>query len=521
MAPKKGSKKVSLNQFLSVAPTKGDWADDDFELPTAPAAKDPLFYGGGGGLDYAPDRKDRDYASWGSGSFAHDREREPRPDVPLPTAPPYTAFIGSMSFDSTDADLADFFDGQPVTSIRIVTEGFTGRSRGFGYVEFATLEALQEALGRTGGIISGRPVRISVAEPPRHAFSAADDTDQWRRSGPGSGLGSSRRSGYGEIADGSSGFDLMEVTGGVRAGFGSRFDPSAAAAGKRPSGFAGEFDPFAADDAANWRTGKPVEARHTTQHFPHVSVAPGEDVVIDRSTFGQKVTLSPPARTREDRGRAVGFAAHAGEDITIDRSAFGSKLPPPREATHGRRGGGFFERHSSEQGGTEEEPWRRAGPSAPALRKERPHLKLQPRSSTLPPVGAEAAHISGKPSPFGAARPVDSAERERQITERLQERRRVDAAARRAHKARSGTDASSHVGNVESEAGASSASHIQHDTRAGKARPKRGTEESAQRPLKPDSPYPPPLAPDTATDVAQRDLPQLSLAAQLGEVMLD
>lgn len=33
----------------------------------------------------------------------------PREDIPLPTQPPYTAFIGNLAFDLTEQDLESFF----------------------------------------------------------------------------------------------------------------------------------------------------------------------------------------------------------------------------------------------------------------------------------------------------------------------------------------------------------------------------------------------------------------------------
>lgn len=34
-----------------------------------------------------------------------------REDLPLPTEPPYTAFVGNLAFDLTDMDLEEFFTG--------------------------------------------------------------------------------------------------------------------------------------------------------------------------------------------------------------------------------------------------------------------------------------------------------------------------------------------------------------------------------------------------------------------------
>ena len=41
-------------------------------------------------------------------------DRPPREDVPLPTSPPYTAFIGNLSFDVTESEMAAFFGGHEV-----------------------------------------------------------------------------------------------------------------------------------------------------------------------------------------------------------------------------------------------------------------------------------------------------------------------------------------------------------------------------------------------------------------------
>lgn len=39
-----------------------------------------------------------------------------RAEVPFPTAPPYTAYVGNLSFDTAEPDLEDFFGGLGVSS---------------------------------------------------------------------------------------------------------------------------------------------------------------------------------------------------------------------------------------------------------------------------------------------------------------------------------------------------------------------------------------------------------------------
>ncbi len=88
-----------------------------------------------------------------------------REQLPLPTKPPYTAHLGNMSFDATEGDITDFFSGCSVTNVRIVEDKMDRKPKGFGYVEFATLDGLKKALDSNGTQFQGRSIRVSVAEP--------------------------------------------------------------------------------------------------------------------------------------------------------------------------------------------------------------------------------------------------------------------------------------------------------------------------------------------------------------------
>ncbi|TIB38009.1 hypothetical protein E3P86_01907 [Wallemia ichthyophaga] len=171
-APKKNQKvKMSLNDFIAPpAPPGGSWADDDVadELPTAPAARDEF----GGRLDGASE-----------GAFGNDASRPP---VPLPSAPPYTAFLGNLNHSIVDEEIAAFFAELALTSVRVVRD-ISDRPKGFGYAEFATLDDLKGALAKTGQSLAARPVRVTVAEPPKKGGfggSFADDKDAWRSARP-------------------------------------------------------------------------------------------------------------------------------------------------------------------------------------------------------------------------------------------------------------------------------------------------------------------------------------------------
>jgi translation initiation factor 4B len=88
-----------------------------------------------------------------------------REQLPLPTKPPYTSHLGNLPFDATNGDIEDFFAGCEVTSIRIVEDKLDRKPKGFGYVEFGTLDGLKKALELNGEQFQGRAIRISVADP--------------------------------------------------------------------------------------------------------------------------------------------------------------------------------------------------------------------------------------------------------------------------------------------------------------------------------------------------------------------
>ncbi len=88
-----------------------------------------------------------------------------REELPLPSQPPYTAHLANLSFDATQDDINEFFKDCQVTNVRIVEDKMDRKPKGFGYVEFATLDGLKAALALSGSNLSGRQVRISVAEP--------------------------------------------------------------------------------------------------------------------------------------------------------------------------------------------------------------------------------------------------------------------------------------------------------------------------------------------------------------------
>ena len=76
-------------------------------------------------------------------------------------------FVGSLPWAIDDAQLGELFaEHGEVVSARVVTDRESGRSRGFGFVEFATEEQAKAAIAAMeGATVEGRTITVSVAKP--------------------------------------------------------------------------------------------------------------------------------------------------------------------------------------------------------------------------------------------------------------------------------------------------------------------------------------------------------------------
>jgi len=375
MAPKKGQK-MSLNEFLGDN-TLGSWADEMDALPTAPAARDDDRGDRRGGRDdFLSNRPDR-------------QAFPPREDLPLPTQPPYTAFVGNLAFDLTERDLESFFDGLKTKSVKVIKDR-DERPKGFGYVEFEELEDLKGALTKTGSTLAGRTVRVSVAEPPkeRGGFGGYDDpkfSGEWRRQGPlpDAPRDSSRR----------------------------RYDGPSTDRQAPPTSVS--------DTSSDWRSNRPSRPP------------------------------PPPESEAAPRRKASSFNAPEGAADKEEAWTIGGKFKPSEDDGPGRKFGSFKGRGdmgppSSVPDSPADTDWRsgpRAGLSSrsstsptsstpPTPQLTRRKLELLPRSgntSTTPsPLASpkmSQSNPTSRPSPFGAAKPVDVTAREKAIAERLDKER--------------------------------------------------------------------------------------------------
>jgi len=76
-------------------------------------------------------------------------------------------FVGNLSFNATSADLETLF-GQAgtVSSVNIISDKFSGQSRGFGFVEMSSNQEAQTAIERFNGYeLQGRALTVNEAKP--------------------------------------------------------------------------------------------------------------------------------------------------------------------------------------------------------------------------------------------------------------------------------------------------------------------------------------------------------------------
>lgn len=76
-------------------------------------------------------------------------------------------YIGNLSFQTTEDELRDLFgEYGTVTSVSIIKDKFSGRSRGFGFVEMESDEEGQAAIESLNeSELQGRTIKVNIAKP--------------------------------------------------------------------------------------------------------------------------------------------------------------------------------------------------------------------------------------------------------------------------------------------------------------------------------------------------------------------
>ncbi|GLV45157.1 eukaryotic translation initiation factor 4B [Carabus blaptoides fortunei] len=343
-------------------------------------------------------------------------------DDRIPNKPPFIAYISNLPYDVDEEEIIEFFSNFMVCSLRLPRDdrgGEGGRLKGFGYVEFEDRATLIEAISIGDTNMKGRRIKIDVA--------ASSDAD--RRRGGRMDMGRDRP-------------ERPEVSmGDWRSG--PRTDP---APESRGGGGGGGFNRDRSDRDRD-REGAP-DTNRAGAWRDSTDRPSFRDNDRDRG-FSRDGDRSERSFNRDgDRDRGGGGGYRDGGGFS-DRGRYGD-----RDRDGDRRGGGFgSRRYGGDREGYDRERGEsdfRRGPredSAPSERdqpRSRPKLNLAPRTkpieeqAPLPSADEQEEQASAAPAPapvpaasiFGAAKPVDTSARERQIEERLEKEKEVRPAAR-------------------------------------------------------------------------------------------
>jgi len=122
-------------------------------------------------------------------------------------------FVGSLPFKIQESELKQYFEEYgEVSSVKIITDKFTGRSKGFAYLEMPDDASAQKAIDALNGSdIGGRPAVVNQAEEKKERDN--------RGGGGGGGYnrgGGGDRGGYG--GGGGGGYNRGGGSGGYGGG---------------------------------------------------------------------------------------------------------------------------------------------------------------------------------------------------------------------------------------------------------------------------------------------------------------
>ena len=76
-------------------------------------------------------------------------------------------YVGNLSWETTESELQQLFEAHgKVDSVAIIKDKYTGRSRGFAFVEMPADAEGQAAIQALNGVnFAGRDLRVNVAKP--------------------------------------------------------------------------------------------------------------------------------------------------------------------------------------------------------------------------------------------------------------------------------------------------------------------------------------------------------------------
>jgi RNA recognition motif-containing protein len=90
-------------------------------------------------------------------------------------------YVGNLSFDTAEDELRELFTAYgAVESVKIISDQYTGRSRGFGFVEMASRDEGAKAIEELNSKdLGGRPLKVNEAKPRRDSGGSGRRESRW------------------------------------------------------------------------------------------------------------------------------------------------------------------------------------------------------------------------------------------------------------------------------------------------------------------------------------------------------
>ncbi|CAN6272679.1 unnamed protein product [Urochloa humidicola] len=80
------------------------------------------------------------------------------------SGPEYRCYVSNLPYSANESSLKDAFASYGAVSSEVVVDRETGRSRGFGFVQFEDQKSMNDAIqGMNGQQVGGRNVNVSQA----------------------------------------------------------------------------------------------------------------------------------------------------------------------------------------------------------------------------------------------------------------------------------------------------------------------------------------------------------------------
>ncbi len=76
-------------------------------------------------------------------------------------------YVGNLSYGVTEDEMGELFaEYGEVSTVNIITDKYTGQSKGFGFVEMAKQADAEEAIkALNGSLVKGRNLKVNQARP--------------------------------------------------------------------------------------------------------------------------------------------------------------------------------------------------------------------------------------------------------------------------------------------------------------------------------------------------------------------